>query len=176
MSDPHTFASAILMSIAPGSGSGTGYSRISKGLPVPWNTASRAVSAMSRSLPHLVMDAAPRMLGRGGEQSQRPVCAGCLASGRARDPAILPTVYDDALPLSGLLVVDLTRVLAGPYCTRLLADLGPRVIKIERPGAGDEMRRGPIQLEEGRDDQSTYFVRCNAGKARVGLDLGHAAA
>ncbi len=86
------------------------------------------------------------------------------------------SVRDDAAPLAGLVVLDLTRVLAGPYCTRLLADLGARVIKIERPGAGDEMRRGPIQLEEGRDDQSTYFVRCNAGKESVGLDLGHAAA
>src|SRR6266566_1413901 len=47
MSDPQTFASAILTSIAPGSGSGTGYSRISKGRPVPWNTASFAVSAIS---------------------------------------------------------------------------------------------------------------------------------
>jgi CoA:oxalate CoA-transferase len=73
-------------------------------------------------------------------------------------------------------VVDLTRVLAGPYCTRLLADLGARVIKIERPGAGDEMRRGPIQLEAGREDQSTYFVRCNAGKESVALDLERAEA
>ena len=86
------------------------------------------------------------------------------------------SVRDDAAPLAGLVILDLTRVLAGPYCTRLLADLGARVIKIERPGAGDEMRRGPIQLEEGRDDQSTYFVRCNAGKESVGLDLGHVAA
>ena len=86
------------------------------------------------------------------------------------------SVRDDSAPLAGLVVLDLTRVLAGPYCTRLLADLGARVIKIERPGAGDEMRRGPIQLEEGRDDQSTYFVRCNAGKESVGLDLGHVAA
>jgi len=73
-------------------------------------------------------------------------------------------------------VLDLTRVLAGPYCTRLLADLGARVIKIERPGTGDEMRRGMLQLEEGRDDQSTYFVRCNAGKESVALDLAHPAA
>src|SRR5688572_15411522 len=49
MSEPHTLASATLMSMAPGSGSGTGYSRISKGLPVPWKTASRPVSAMALS-------------------------------------------------------------------------------------------------------------------------------
>src|SRR5438477_2078468 len=82
---------------------------------------------------------------------------------------------DDPL-LAGLTVLDFTRVLAGPYCTRLLADLGARVIKIERPGWGDEMRRGMLQLEPGREDQSTYYVRCNAGKESVALDLGHPAA
>jgi crotonobetainyl-CoA:carnitine CoA-transferase CaiB-like acyl-CoA transferase len=80
-------------------------------------------------------------------------------------------VRDDDLPLTGLTVLDLTRVLAGPYCTRLLADLGARVIKIERPGEGDEMRRGHLQLEAGRDDQSTYFTRVNAGKESVAVDL-----
>ncbi|MGH7299330.1 MAG: CaiB/BaiF CoA transferase family protein [Candidatus Rokuibacteriota bacterium] len=79
---------------------------------------------------------------------------------------------DDSLPLHGLLVVDLTRVLAGPYCTRLLSDLGARVIKIERPIEGDEMRRNPHQIEAGRDDQSTYFARVNAGKESVAVDLG----
>jgi crotonobetainyl-CoA:carnitine CoA-transferase CaiB-like acyl-CoA transferase len=82
-------------------------------------------------------------------------------------------VRDDDLPLDGLTVLDLTRVLAGPYCTRLLADLGARVIKVERPGEGDEMRRSPHQIEPGRDDQSTYFTRVNAGKQSVGLDLSH---
>src|ERR1700752_1811314 len=77
----------------------------------------------------------------------------------------------DSLPLDGLVVLDLTRVLAGPYCTRLLAALGARVVKIERLGEGDEMRRGPHQLEHGRDDQSTYFTRVNAGKESVGLHL-----
>ncbi|HEX3178838.1 MAG TPA: CaiB/BaiF CoA-transferase family protein [Methylomirabilota bacterium] len=75
--------------------------------------------------------------------------------------------------LDDLTVLDFTRVLAGPYCTRLLADLGARVIKIERPGEGDEMRRGFLQLEAGRNDQATYFVRINAGKQSVALDLAH---
>ena len=75
--------------------------------------------------------------------------------------------------LDGITVLDFTRVLAGPYCTRLLADLGARVIKIERPGEGDDTRHGYTQLEEGRTDQATYFVRVNAGKLGVALDLAH---
>lgn len=75
--------------------------------------------------------------------------------------------------LDGLTVLDFTRVLAGPYCTRLFADLGARVLKIERPGEGDEMRRGFLQVEEGRTDQATYFIRINAGKRSVALDLAH---
>jgi len=75
--------------------------------------------------------------------------------------------------LDGITVLDFTRVLAGPYCTRLLADLGARVIKIERPGEGDDTRRGYAQLEEGRADQATYFVRINAGKLGIALDLAH---
>ncbi len=82
-----------------------------------------------------------------------------------------PAVPDDSRPLSGLLVLDLTRVLAGPYCTRLLADMGARVIKIERTGPGEETRHNPHQLEPGREDQSTYFVRVNAGKESVAVDL-----
>jgi crotonobetainyl-CoA:carnitine CoA-transferase CaiB-like acyl-CoA transferase len=74
--------------------------------------------------------------------------------------------------LEGVTILDFTRVLAGPYCTRLLADLGARVIKIERP-RGDDTRAAPLQLDPHRTDQSTYFVRVNAGKRSVGLDLGH---
>jgi crotonobetainyl-CoA:carnitine CoA-transferase CaiB-like acyl-CoA transferase len=73
-------------------------------------------------------------------------------------------------PLAGVTVLDFTRVLAGPYCTRLLADLGADVLKIERR-EGDDTRRGYIQLEPGREDQATYFVRINVGKRSVALDL-----
>src|SRR5687768_16651994 len=83
---------------------------------------------------------------------------------------------DDSLPLDGLVILDLTRVLAGPYCTRLMADLGARVIKVERPGEGDDTRAFYLQLEAGRKDQSSYFVRFNAGKESIAIDLGHAQA
>lgn len=75
--------------------------------------------------------------------------------------------------LDGLTVLDFTRVLAGPYCTRLMADLGARIIKVERPGDGDDTRGFYHQLEAGRTDQSTYFVRFNAGKESVAIDLAH---
>jgi len=80
-------------------------------------------------------------------------------------------VAHDSSLLAGVTVLDFTRVLAGPYCTRLLADLGARVIKVERPGEGDEVRRGWFQLEEGRSDQATYFIRVNVGKLGVAIDL-----
>jgi crotonobetainyl-CoA:carnitine CoA-transferase CaiB-like acyl-CoA transferase len=76
--------------------------------------------------------------------------------------------------LDGVTVLDFTRVLAGPYCTRLMADLGARVIKVERPGEGDETRRGYFQVEDGRADQATYFIRVNAGKRSVAIDLSQA--
>jgi CoA:oxalate CoA-transferase len=82
-------------------------------------------------------------------------------------------VSDDPSLLAGLTVLDFTRVLAGPYCTRMLADLGARVIKVERPAEGDEVRRGAHQLQEGRSDQASYFIRVNVGKLGVAIDLGH---
>ncbi len=73
----------------------------------------------------------------------------------------------DAGPLSGLLVVDLTRVLAGPFATMMMADLGARVVKVERPGTGDDSRAyGPFV-----DGGSTYFARVNRGKQSIALDL-----
>lgn len=74
-----------------------------------------------------------------------------------------------ALPLAGVRVVDLTRVLAGPLSTMLLGDLGADVIKIERPGAGDDTRGwGPPY----QGDQSAYFLGVNRNKRSVTLDLG----
>ncbi len=70
-------------------------------------------------------------------------------------------------PLAGILVVDLTRVLAGPYCTMVLSDLGARVVKVEQPGKGDDSRvYGPFIA-----GQSGYFAAMNRGKESIALDL-----
>ncbi len=70
-------------------------------------------------------------------------------------------------PLADVTVLDLTRVLAGPYCTMVLADLGARVIKVERPGGGDDARAiGPFVK-----GQSAYFMSLNRGKESISLDL-----
>ena len=78
-------------------------------------------------------------------------------------------------PLAHLTVVDLSRVLAGPWCTQLLADLGAEVIKIERPGSGDDTRRwGPPFLKDanGSDTaEAAYYLACNRGKQSVAVDF-----
>ena len=77
--------------------------------------------------------------------------------------------------LQGIRVLDLTRVLAGPWATQNLADLGAEVIKVERPGQGDDTRRwGPPFLKdrEGRDTRdAAYYLACNRGKKSLTLDL-----
>jgi len=77
--------------------------------------------------------------------------------------------------LSHLKVLDLSRVLAGPWCTQMLADLGADVIKVERPGVGDDTRHwGPPFLKDaqGHDtDEATYFTACNRNKRAITLDL-----
>ena len=77
--------------------------------------------------------------------------------------------------LDGIKVLDLSRVLAGPWCTQILADLGADVVKIERPGVGDDTRTwGPpfIKDANGNDtDQASYFTACNRNKRSVTIDM-----
>ncbi|BBL80227.1 CoA transferase [Rubrobacter xylanophilus] len=75
-------------------------------------------------------------------------------------------------PLAGIRVVDLTRALAGPYATMMLADAGAEVIKIERPGTGDDTRGwGPPFVGGPGEEESTYFLSVNRSKKSVVLDL-----
>ncbi|HVS37651.1 MAG TPA: CaiB/BaiF CoA-transferase family protein [Gemmataceae bacterium] len=77
---------------------------------------------------------------------------------------------DKSAPLSGLRVLDASRVLAGPFCGQLFGDLGAEVLKIERPGAGDETREwGPPFV----GDLSAYYLSCNRNKRGLTLDLSH---
>jgi CoA:oxalate CoA-transferase len=70
-------------------------------------------------------------------------------------------------PLSGITIIDLSRILAGPYCTLLLAELGARVIKVEPPQRGDDARQyGPF-----KNGKSAYFMSVNRGKESIALDL-----
>ena len=74
-------------------------------------------------------------------------------------------------PLTDIRVLDLSRVLAGPWASQILADLGAEVIKVERPGTGDDTRAwGPPQLG-GCNGASAYFLACNRGKKSVTVDL-----
>ena len=69
--------------------------------------------------------------------------------------------------LDGVRVLDLSRVMSGPFCTAMMADLGAEVIKIEMPGSGDDSRHfGPFV-----EDESAYFMLLNRGKKSVTLDL-----
>ena len=78
-------------------------------------------------------------------------------------------------PLAHLTILDLSRVLAGPWCTQLLADLGATVIKVEKPGSGDDTRGwGPPFLRDtdGNDTrEAAYYLACNRGKRSVAIDF-----
>ena len=74
-------------------------------------------------------------------------------------------------PFTGILVIDLTRVLAGPFCTMMLAELGARVIKVENPQGGDDSRH----FDPFIDGKSGYFQSLNRGKESIALDLKNAA-
>lgn len=76
----------------------------------------------------------------------------------------------DASPLAGIRVLDCTRIVAGPYCTMILGDLGAEILKIEKPGTGDESRHwGPPFMKSTND--STYFLSVNRNKKSVCIDL-----
>jgi crotonobetainyl-CoA:carnitine CoA-transferase CaiB-like acyl-CoA transferase len=91
-----------------------------------------------------------------------------------RDGATRATRAKQAgLPLAGVRVVDLTRVMVGPYCTMMLGDLGADVVKIEIPGRGDDTRHwGPPFIES----ESVYYLSVNRNKRSIALDLKHPAA
>jgi crotonobetainyl-CoA:carnitine CoA-transferase CaiB-like acyl-CoA transferase len=75
-------------------------------------------------------------------------------------------------PLDDVVVIDLTRALAGPHCGMMLGDMGARVIKVENPGTGDESRGwGPPFVGPDDDPVSTYFLSCNRNKESITLDL-----
>ena len=87
-------------------------------------------------------------------------------------------------PLDGITVLDLTRVLSGPYCTMLLADMGARVIKVEQPGKGDDTRawgppflypsaQNPRAGDPNAAGESAYFLSINRNKESVTLDFKH---
>jgi CoA:oxalate CoA-transferase len=86
------------------------------------------------------------------------------ADAQAANPRLL------AGPLAGVVVLDLSRILAGPYCTLLLHEQGARVIKVEPPQGDDSRAYGPFQ-----DGQSLYFAAVNRGKESIALDLKQAA-
>jgi CoA:oxalate CoA-transferase len=88
----------------------------------------------------------------------------------------MPVETDPALeprhgPLSGVLVLDVTRVVAGPYCTMMLADLGATVIKVENPKDPDYTRTFPPMVDPGDDTTSAYYAQYNRNKQGVSLDL-----
>ncbi|XP_077592121.1 succinyl-CoA:glutarate CoA-transferase [Stigmatopora nigra] len=93
---------------------------------------------------------------------QIPACGRLLSQSTTGD--------DDRLPLEGVRVLDLTRVLAGPFATMILGDLGAEVIKVEKPGGGDDTRAwGPPFV----GSESVYFLSVNRNKKSVAVDLKH---
>src|SRR6202051_1134677 len=91
-------------------------------------------------------------------------------------PADLPSRQTLPKPLHGVRVLELARILACPWAGQLLGDLGAEVIKVERPGAGDDTRGWgppfvPAGGEQHRGAESTYFLSVNRGKRSVAIDL-----
>jgi formyl-CoA transferase len=77
-------------------------------------------------------------------------------------------MVDESLPLSGYRVLDLSRILAGPYCTMMLGDQGADILKVERPGTGDDTRSWGPPFAGG---ESAYYLCCNRNKRSIVVDL-----
>ena len=91
------------------------------------------------------------------------------------EPTSATAPHSPPQPLAGVRVLDLSRVLAGPWTGQLLADYGADVLKVERPGAGDDTRTwGPPWWGEGADRVAAYFLCANRGKRSVAIDLASA--
>ena len=91
------------------------------------------------------------------------------------EPTSATAPHSPPQPLAGVRVLDLSRVLAGPWTGQLLADYGADVLKVERPGAGDDTRTwGPPWWGEGADRVAAYFLCANRGKPSVAIDLASA--
>lgn len=80
------------------------------------------------------------------------------------------SIADNKSPLSGIRILDLTRIIAGPYCTMILGDLGAEILKIEKPGTGDEARKWGPPFIEGTEE-ATYFLSVNRNKKSICIDL-----
>jgi crotonobetainyl-CoA:carnitine CoA-transferase CaiB-like acyl-CoA transferase len=98
-----------------------------------------------------------RAIPRSGEGRIRMSAPNCRKSG-----------VDARLPLAGVRVVDLARVMTGPFCTMMLADMGAEVIKVERPGTGDDTRQWGPPFFEG---EAAYYLSVNRNKRSIAIDL-----
>jgi crotonobetainyl-CoA:carnitine CoA-transferase CaiB-like acyl-CoA transferase len=91
---------------------------------------------------------------------------------RAPRSPTLRSCHNQAVPpLTGVRVIDFTRVIAGPFCTQILSDMGAEVIKIENPDGGDDTRKGAGPRAGGATGESHFFMTFNRGKKSVTLDF-----
>ena len=96
----------------------------------------------------------------------------CSVAKYSTTKAVLLDEVQRSGPLDGIRVLDLSRVLAGPYCTMVLGDLGAEIIKIEHPVGGDDTRDwGPPFLGSGDSQESCYFLSINRNKKSVCVNL-----
>ena len=94
-----------------------------------------------------------------------------MDSARRCSPTLRACHRSGRPPLSGIRVVDFTRVIAGPICTQILSDMGAEIIKIENPDGGDDTRKGAGPRAGGPTGESHFFMTFNRGKKSVALDF-----